>query len=221
MGRQPSYDVNEVLRAAVDVFKADGFHRVSVASLVAATGLNRFALYEKFGGKEGLFYETLDYYYTVMIKEELLGPLYRRDASLETVLDMLESVREINRNEDHRSGCLIVNANTELAGQDERVALLADSVMAAFHAAVTNALVFAEHRRELTKPCVIIDAADHVVLMIQAFFSLAYISREAADRLISTLIREVGSWRAIEVIGPAGAPSSVGEFQNDGAVFSS
>ena len=37
--------------------------------------------------------------------------------------------------------------------------------------------------------------AERAALQIQAFFSLAYISREAADRLLAQLIDEVAGWR--------------------------
>ena len=66
MGRHATYDREELLQITTALFQRHGFHRVSVADLVEATGVNRFAIYEKFGGKEGLFYETLEYYHDVI-----------------------------------------------------------------------------------------------------------------------------------------------------------
>lgn len=214
MGRQRGYKTNDVLRAAVDVFRAEGFHRASVEGLVSATGLNRFALYEKFGGKEGLFYATLDFYRDVIIKEELLGPLYLPEASLGSVLQMLTTMREINGNAILRSGCLIVNANTELGGTDERVAAAAAGVMATFRHALTSALTRADGQAELGARRPVAEAADYLVVMIQAFFALAYISREAADELMSMLIREVGTWRASAPSGARTRPAPRRAFQN-------
>lgn len=196
MGRRPTYDRVEVLQTATALFQARGFHRVSVEDLVDATGVNRFAIYEKFGGKEGLFYETLDYYHQVIIKEQLLGPMQCDDASLGTLLRMLCVVRDINKDETRRSGCLIVNANIELGGSDERVAMTADSVIDSFRKAAAHALACADRSGGMRAEKPPRQCADYIAIQIQAFFALAYISKDAADRLISALIDEVESWRA-------------------------
>jgi TetR/AcrR family transcriptional repressor of nem operon len=199
------------------LFRAKGFHRVTVEDLVEATGLNRFALYEKFGGKEELFYATIDFYHRVIIKDELLSPLYRDDASVDTVLTALRIMQGINLDPRLRSGCLIINANIELGGMDERVAEAVDGVMATFREAIGHALERSEVRGELSGTRSTADGVEHVVIMIQAFFSLAYISREAANQLMVRLLDEVGSWRGNErPVGGALAWSGPrgGGFQN-------
>lgn len=203
MGRRPAYELEDVYRASVGIFRTRGFHGVSVSDLMEATGLNRFALYEKFGGKEGLFYDTLDYYHRVIVKGELLGPLYRPTASLNSVIHMLRALRRINRNPDNRPGCLIINANIELGGADERVAEAVKFVCGTFREAIEHALVRAEEKGELhgRKPASAL--ARRTALNIQAFFSLAYISREAADELLAQVIEEVDSWREAPI--PVGA----------------
>ncbi len=177
------------------LFRANGFHAVSVEDLVQATGLNRFALYEKFGGKEGLFYETLDFYYEVSIREELLSPLFLNDVSIDSLLNMLRIVRATALDPEQRCGCLIVNANVELGGSDDRVAAAADAVMRSFQEATLNVLHVAAECGEISPEIPIAQRADYIVVMIQAFFSLAYISRDAADKLSLHLIREVEAWQ--------------------------
>jgi TetR/AcrR family transcriptional regulator, transcriptional repressor for nem operon len=196
MGRRPSYEIDDVYRASVTLFRAQGFHQVSVPDLLSATGLNRFALYEKFGGKEGLFYDTLDYYHRVMVRGQLLGPLYRERASVGSVLRMLQMLRRINRDPKSRPGCLIMNANIELGGHDERVAEAVEFVVGTFREAVEHALTRAEQRGELRGPKPAKELAARTALSIQAFFSLAYISRQAADQLLVHLIDEVSTWKA-------------------------
>ena len=121
MGRRQTYERPDVLRAATALFQAQGFHGVSVEDIISDTGLNRFAIYEKFGGKEGLFYDTLDFYLDVIIRQQLLGPLRQDNGSLDVVLDRLRIMQHINQDGSRRSGCLIVNANIELGGTDPRV----------------------------------------------------------------------------------------------------
>jgi TetR/AcrR family transcriptional regulator, transcriptional repressor for nem operon len=184
-----------VLQAAIGLFRSDGFHQVSVGKLVETTGLNRFALYEKFGGKEGLFYSTLDYYHQVVVKRELLGPLYEETASLEDAIRTLRVLQRMNRDPKIRPGCLIMNANIELGGKDERVSDSAEYVIGTFREAFASALEKASRRGELDTRRSVTELADYAGLMIQAFFSLAFISRESAGRLIDRVLDEASSWR--------------------------
>jgi TetR/AcrR family transcriptional repressor of nem operon len=208
MGRRPSYEVSDVLRNATALFRKQGFHRVSVDDLVDATGLNRFALYEKFGGKEGLFYATLDFYYGVMIHEELLGPLREDDACIDSILTMLGVVDALNSDLSCRSGCLIVNANIELGGTDERVAGAVGTVLEAFAVAIAHALKCAEARGHLVPGRSIKARTEHMVIQIQAFFALAYISRDASGRLLAGLVEEVASWCSVPLENPRMAAMS-------------
>jgi len=120
MGRRANCDRVEVLQTTTSPCQERGLHRLSVEDLIDATGINRFAIYEKFGGKAGLFYETLDYYRQVIIEQQQLGPLRGDDALLDGLLRMPDVVRGVDRDATRRSGCLIVNANIELGGRDLR-----------------------------------------------------------------------------------------------------
>ncbi len=62
MGRRKTYDREQVLRRAMELFWKAGFEGAHLSKLVEVTGLNRFSLYKEFGGKEGLFEEALEYY---------------------------------------------------------------------------------------------------------------------------------------------------------------
>jgi AcrR family transcriptional regulator len=62
MGRPKGYDRDEVLERAMELFWRKGYEGTHLGELVEETGLNRFSLYNEFGGKEGLFGETLDRY---------------------------------------------------------------------------------------------------------------------------------------------------------------
>jgi TetR/AcrR family transcriptional repressor of nem operon len=59
MGRPVSYRPQEVIRRALELFNARAFHSISIQDLVEATSLNRFAIYEKFGGKRELLLQRL------------------------------------------------------------------------------------------------------------------------------------------------------------------
>jgi AcrR family transcriptional regulator len=61
-GRPRSFDREEALEQAMEVFWNKGFEGASISDLTAAMGINPPSLYAAFGDKEKLFLEALDRY---------------------------------------------------------------------------------------------------------------------------------------------------------------
>ena len=59
MGRKRSFDDDEVLARAREVFLEHGYEGTSIEALVKATGLLRGSLYGAFGSKRGMFVAAL------------------------------------------------------------------------------------------------------------------------------------------------------------------
>ena len=59
MGRKRSFDDDEVLARAREVFLEQGYEGTSIDALVKATGLLRGSLYGAFGSKRGMFVAAL------------------------------------------------------------------------------------------------------------------------------------------------------------------
>lgn len=62
MARPITYDPEQALERAKDLFWQHGYHAVSVELLVRGTGLNRHSLYSRYGNKYGLMQQALDRY---------------------------------------------------------------------------------------------------------------------------------------------------------------
>lgn len=62
MGRNKTYQRDDVLFVAMNAFWDKGYHATSLADLVAATGLNKNTLYTEFGNKSALFHAALQLY---------------------------------------------------------------------------------------------------------------------------------------------------------------
>src|ERR1700758_3939947 len=75
MARPRTFDPDEALDAARDVFWQNGFQTPSLADTTAATGLSKPSLYAAFGDKTGLFLKVLDRYhaYIVANAERIIG----------------------------------------------------------------------------------------------------------------------------------------------------
>jgi len=62
MGRKKSYDRSEVLEKAMQLFWKKGYEGTHLSELLKETGLNKFSLYNEFGGKAQLFHACLALY---------------------------------------------------------------------------------------------------------------------------------------------------------------
>ena len=108
MARVIEYDLDDVLRKATQLFWRKGYQQTSVSDLMDATGFNRRALYDEFGGKEGLFIAALDYYRR-NYGADLIKSLNAKDADLTT----LRGLFDIRLHADLRLGCLMMNTVSE------------------------------------------------------------------------------------------------------------
>jgi TetR/AcrR family transcriptional repressor of nem operon len=107
MGRPKSYDRAKVLEQAAGLFRARGYEGTHLSDLVAATGLNRFSLYNEFGGKEGLYRAALEHYVAGL--GELVDLLAREPLGLANVRAFHRKQLEI----DFSDGCFALNTVRE------------------------------------------------------------------------------------------------------------
>lgn len=85
-GRPRSFDVENALDRALDVFWQHGFEGASLSELTEAMGINRPSLYAAFGNKDELFRRVLDRYV------EGPGGYAQRALELPLVRDVIEAL---------------------------------------------------------------------------------------------------------------------------------
>ena len=107
MGRPKTWDRREVLRRATRLFWEKGFEGTHLQELVQVAGINRFALYKEFGGKQGLFEESLRNYMGDM--ESLTSVLARAPLGRENIRALLRAFDAY----DFHHGCFVLNTVRE------------------------------------------------------------------------------------------------------------
>jgi AcrR family transcriptional regulator len=113
MGRNKTYNRDEVAKQALQVFWEKGFERTSLKDLEAATGVNRYGLYDSFVDKQGLFLECVERYCST--QESALQEL--ASAGIEGLLHLLGRFEEPAENETIcQHGCMTVSALLERDG---------------------------------------------------------------------------------------------------------
>ncbi len=115
MGRPRTFDVEDALEAVLAVFWRKGFEGTSYSDLVAATGVERPALYSAFGNKDALFLRALQRYATHY--GSYVWEAVSRDRSRDVAWQVLEGAVELNKRFADRAGCFGINGG--LAGSEE------------------------------------------------------------------------------------------------------
>ncbi|RFB04716.1 TetR/AcrR family transcriptional regulator [Parvularcula marina] len=109
-----------VIEVATELFWRNGYDGVSIGDLVEATGMNRYALYQTFGGKKEIFLACLDHYSTeayqqiqLFLEEPGIDPFDAARRAL--IAKMLDP-------EMFPAGCLICTTAVDVAAKDQDIA---------------------------------------------------------------------------------------------------
>jgi TetR/AcrR family transcriptional regulator, transcriptional repressor for nem operon len=112
MARPRTFDPNDVLLAARQIFWRKGYQSTSLDDITAETGLTKPSLYAAFGDKASLFLKVLDHYHDQLVTRSARvlseGPNAR--AAVEA---WLTSFLPRCSGEKGRNGCLSVNTLTD------------------------------------------------------------------------------------------------------------
>lgn len=120
MGRPQEFDTAQVVRAAREVFWAEGFQDAAMPELEAATGLCRSSIYHAFGSKRGLFDAAIASYLDEVVRPKL-RPLTTDPVAADAITDYLLGLRamiEKAQGSDASGGCLLVNTATSALAAD-------------------------------------------------------------------------------------------------------
>ncbi|NGX94020.1 MAG: TetR/AcrR family transcriptional regulator [Candidatus Afipia apatlaquensis] len=113
MARPRTFDPDDVLNTALDIFWRKGFRGTSLDDITAESGLAKPSLYAAFGDKNALFLKVLDRYHDGIIART--GKLLARNSSArDAISDWLESFVPYCSGSKGARGCLSINNATEL-----------------------------------------------------------------------------------------------------------
>jgi TetR/AcrR family transcriptional repressor of nem operon len=145
--RPRTFDLDQALDRALEVFWCRGYEATSVRDLTEALGVGQGSLYAAFGSKDALYRSALERYVdrqgaqllAALETEEELRPVLRR---------ALIGLAEADLADPGRRGCLLVNAATERAA-DEATGRQVAAALSAVETALRSALRRAQLRGEI------------------------------------------------------------------------
>lgn len=118
---QKSFDVEQAVDQAMEVFWAKGYEATSLADLLEATGINKGSLYNAFGSKKKLFVRALLKYDREQ-RQAALGELAVLEDPLTAVELLFEGMVAKSLADKDCKGCMLVNTALDLPNHDEDVA---------------------------------------------------------------------------------------------------
>ena len=120
---EKAFDEDVIVGRAMDVFWEKGYEPASMADLLVATGITRGSLYNAFGGKEALFFKTLEKY-DAENRRAMLAELEAIDDPLRAMTLLFDSVVAETLADPLKRGCFLVNTAADLATHGEPVRAL-------------------------------------------------------------------------------------------------
>ncbi len=121
MPRKPITDHDEVIDRAMHLFWRRGYKKTSVEDLIKEAGVNRFNLYERFGGKHGLYLKALDKYRdeVFLTRMEKIGD---QENGLVGIIEYFETLEKFLIDSKGNFTCMMMNSQIELVPKDKKVA---------------------------------------------------------------------------------------------------
>jgi TetR/AcrR family transcriptional repressor of nem operon len=142
MGRKKSYDRDDLVVKAMEMFRDHGFAGTSTQMLTDGLGVNRFSLYAEFGSKQALFDAALQRYDEQVI-DRSYGPLEAEGAGIAEVRSLLKFYGSASKGPAAGRGCLLCNTAVEFGADDPSGAAFVERyferLSTAFEAALKNA----------------------------------------------------------------------------------
>ncbi|MBX2822922.1 MAG: TetR/AcrR family transcriptional regulator [Rhodothermaceae bacterium] len=120
MARPRSFNEQEVLDQAVNIFWRKGFADTSIGDLEEALGMGRQSIYNTFGDKRALFVRALQQYYergSAFISATFSGQ--RR--GLDSIYSYFDAVITRQTDSDERRGCFLVKCLVDHGTSDSEV----------------------------------------------------------------------------------------------------
>lgn len=121
MARIKTFNKEEILDKALNLFWTKGFNATSASDLVSHLGLSRSSLYDTFGDKRSLFLLCLAQYQK-KVSGEMISLIQNSEDIRNTIAIIFELIIEQDLMEKVPKGCFLVNTTIELAPIDREIA---------------------------------------------------------------------------------------------------
>lgn len=194
MGRKKSYDRSEAAARALHTFWEKGYQQTSLRDLEAATGVNRYGLYDSFTDKEGLFRECIDQY-----AGEGAARLEEMSAQgMDGLMAMIGRFAEPEKDDKGcQHGCLIVTSLLEREHFSQEIRDLLDAHIATLLAHVRAILESEQQAGHLRAELDLDECVEFIHLFLVGLPTMSRLSDDRGGMQLAAraALRTLESWR--------------------------
>lgn len=117
---EKTFDIDEAVNRATDVFWAKGYEATSLADLLKATGINKGSFYNAFGSKKKLFIQSLLKYEREQ-RRDILARLESLEDPVFAISRLFDALIEQSLTDTEKKGCFLVNTALDLPNHDSDI----------------------------------------------------------------------------------------------------
>jgi len=147
---QKSFDEEDALEKAMQVFWQKGFESASISDLIEGTGVNRGSLYNAFGGKQSLFVKAL-LKYDRDYRRAMLAQLEALDDPKQAISRLFDGIVAETVADKDKKGCFLINTASEIATQDTEVSEIIVNGLREIEAFLRRSIEVAQARGDIQK----------------------------------------------------------------------
>ena len=161
-----------VLDKTMRLFWARGYAQIPIEEIVAVTGFNRAAIYNRFGGKRGLFLAMLERYRD-QVTSRLLDPLRVHEEGIEAIRTFFQRVSESPEVTHQSLGCMLVATATDQGNLDAPASALVTDYLEELTTLMRAALYDARQQGRLDAAVSVEASADYLVGNVLGLMTLS------------------------------------------------
>lgn len=117
---EKTFDLDDAVNRATEVFWAKGYEATSLADLLKAIGINKGSFYNAFGSKKKLFVQSL-LKYELEQRHDVLAELESLKDPVLAINKLFDALIEQSLADNDKKGCFIVNTALDLPNHDSDI----------------------------------------------------------------------------------------------------
>ena len=118
---EKTFDLDDAIDRATEVFWAKGYEATSLADLLQAIGINKGSFYNAFGSKKKLFTQSLLKYEREQ-RRDILAELELLEDPVLAINKFFDALIEQSLTDKDKKGCFLVNTALDLPNHDSDIA---------------------------------------------------------------------------------------------------
>ncbi len=189
---EKSFDMEEAIDKAIEVFWKKGFEATSMADLTQAMQINKGSLYNAFGSKKALFDRALARY-DQKNRAERLAKLRQLDDPVAAIKAFFDGLIDEARGDPRNLGCFVINTAQDLPNQPPEVSETIKASLSDIEEFLRDAIQRGQHSGQVSRS---IDPHTTAQALLSMVVGLRLLSRGAAGIPVLESVRD-GAMRLV------------------------